>query len=186
VKTFRLAASLAAVLALAAGVGAAADALKSGPQVKDKVPGPFEPLNINGEQAGKENCLYCEFGPNPVVMIFAHEPSPALTTLIKKLDEATARNGDAELRSCVIFCSKEKGMARKLHTLVKEAGVKKTVLALEAEPDGPEAYKLSREADVTVLLYSQLYVKANFAFRKGELTDKDADKILAALPAILK
>lgn len=34
----------------------AADALKSGPQAGDDIPGPFHGLNINGKQAGKTNC----------------------------------------------------------------------------------------------------------------------------------
>ena len=46
-------------------------ALKSGPQVGQEVPGPFHPVNINGEQAGKKSCLYCANGPNPVAAVFA-------------------------------------------------------------------------------------------------------------------
>jgi hypothetical protein len=47
-------ASLAIVLAFGSTV--AADALKSGPQVGDDVPGPFNVMNCNGSQAGKSNC----------------------------------------------------------------------------------------------------------------------------------
>jgi hypothetical protein len=44
-----------AVLLLAGGV-IAADALKSGPQVGEKIPGAFNVLNCNGAAAGKKNC----------------------------------------------------------------------------------------------------------------------------------
>lgn len=36
----------------------AGGALKSGPQVGAEVPGPFHPLNVTGEHAGKKACLY--------------------------------------------------------------------------------------------------------------------------------
>ena len=49
--------ALSAVAAVALMSSAlAADALKSGPQVGDKIPGPFDVLNCSGAQAGKKNC----------------------------------------------------------------------------------------------------------------------------------
>src|SRR5262245_31496144 len=68
--------------------GAVAAELASGPQPGDKV-GPFHPLNVTGESAGQKQCLVCKNGANPVVMIFAKEVTPGLTTLIKKVDAAT-------------------------------------------------------------------------------------------------
>lgn len=47
-------ASFAAALLI--GSVLAEDAPKSGPQVGDKIPGPFNVLNVNGAQAGKSNC----------------------------------------------------------------------------------------------------------------------------------
>src|SRR5262245_24992285 len=90
-KTFRIAAAgLAVALVLGAVVRAdKGEKLVSGPQVDQKVPGPFHPLNVTGEKAGEKFCLYCCNGENPVAMIFAREPSPALATLIKKIDAAT-------------------------------------------------------------------------------------------------
>jgi hypothetical protein len=45
----------AVTLALALGSAIAAD-VKSGPQVGDSIPGPFNVLNVTGPQAGKSNC----------------------------------------------------------------------------------------------------------------------------------
>jgi hypothetical protein len=36
---------------------AAGDDFKSGPQVGERLPGPFHPYNINGKMAGRANCL---------------------------------------------------------------------------------------------------------------------------------
>jgi hypothetical protein len=58
-------------------------------------------------------------------------------------------------------------------------------------PAGPGSYKVSKDADVTVVLYNQHKVKATYAFKKGELKDKDIDvngKALdfAASPAVAR
>ena len=45
----------AAVLAIAGAT--AGDAPKSGPQVGEKLAGPFHPLNVTGKKAGEKHCL---------------------------------------------------------------------------------------------------------------------------------
>jgi hypothetical protein len=178
--------TLSAVVALAllAGVAVAAEALKSGPQVNEKLAGPFHPLNINGPAAGEKNCLYCENGSHPVAMVFAREVTPAVTDLIKKIDAATVKNSDVKMGSFVVFCSNDKGLEKQLKALADEAKLKKCILAID-NPAGPEDYKVAKEADVTVVLYTDTTVKANFAFKKGELKEKDVEKILSELPKIL-
>jgi hypothetical protein len=169
-----------------AGTVIAADALKSGPQTGQKVPGVFEPLNINnGENSGKKNCLYCQFGQAPVVMVFARDVNPTVTKLIKKLDACTAENKASDMGSCVIFCSDAKGLEKKLQTLVKEEKVKQCILAID-NPAGPEDYNIAKDADVTVLVYKERKVSANFAFKKGEMKDKDIDAVVAEAAKIAK
>ena len=53
------------------------------------------------------------------------------------------------------------------------------------DPVGPPSYRLSRDADVTVLLFVNRKVVANFAFRAGELTELNITEVLKALPRIL-
>ena len=43
-------------VALLVGGAVAAETLKSGPQPGNPVPGPFNPLNVTGSQAGKKAC----------------------------------------------------------------------------------------------------------------------------------
>ena len=52
----RLATGACLAIALSFSCTMAADAPKSGPQVGDNVPGPFNVLNVSGPQAGKTNC----------------------------------------------------------------------------------------------------------------------------------
>jgi hypothetical protein len=183
-KTLSLVALILAV-ALFAGVAVAEKAaITSGPQVGEDLAGPFHPLNVNGSAAGKKNCLYCSNGSNPVAMVFAREASPELTKLIKKLDSCVGKHADAKMGSFVVFCSNEEGLETKLKDIVKENEIKKVVLSID-NPAGPEGYKVSKDADVTVVLYKNRNVKANYAFKKGELKDKDIDKIVKDLSKIL-
>src|SRR5947209_17773639 len=89
-------------LGLVVGAGAAAENMKSGPQVGDKVPGPFHPMNVTGADAGQKVCLYCKNGTNPVAMVFARDCSDALASLIKKIDAATEANKEQKMGSFVV------------------------------------------------------------------------------------
>ena len=47
-------------------------------------------------------------------MIFAREVSDSLTSLVKKLDAATAKNSDAKMGSFVVFCNDDEDLKDKL------------------------------------------------------------------------
>jgi hypothetical protein len=179
-----LAATCALALAVLAGSLFAADALKSGPQVGQAVPGPFEPLNINGDNAGKKFCQYCINGQNPVAMVFAREVSEPVTKLVKQLDAATVKHSDAKMGSFFVFLGDDEVLENKLKNLAQKEDLKKTVLTLDNKT-GPEAYNIAKDADVTVVLYTARKVKANYTFKKGQMTDKDVEKVIADLPKIL-
>ena len=158
--------------------------IKSGPQVNEELAGPFHPLNVTGAFKGEKHCLYCENGSHPVAMIFAREVTPALSTLIKKLDETTVKNKDAAMGSFVVFCSNEEGLEGKLKDLAEKEKLSKIVLSID-NPAGPKDYNVAKDADVTVVLYTKHVAKANYAFAKGGLDDKAIDKIVADVSKIV-
>jgi len=176
------------VVALAAAVVTADEktALKSGPQVGADLNdcGPFHPLNVNGEKAGKEACLFCAYGERPVVMIFAREPNAQLGKLIKKLDAACEKHKKEELASFVVFCTKDDKAETKAKKCAKDCDLKHVVLAID-KPAGPDKYDVSEKADVTVVMYVDRKVKANHTFEKGELKDKDVETVVKDLSKIL-
>jgi hypothetical protein len=179
-----LAAALA-FLALLATPVLAENTVVSGPQVDQKVPGPFHPLNINGSRAGEKNCLYCSNGNNPVAMIFARKCTPELNTLIKKIDAETVKNKDAKMGSFVVFLSDDGDLAKKLEQVAKKDNLKECVLSIDDNPAGPKGYNVAKDADVTVVLYVERQVKANYAFKDGELKEKDVEKIVSDVSKIL-
>ena len=176
---------LAAAFVLALGGVAFGADLKSGPQNGAEVPGPFHPLNVTGEKAGEKFCLYCKNGDKPVAVVFARNTDdPAVQKLIKALDDATAKNEAAKMGSFVVVLSSEDKLEAKLKDMADKAKLKKIVLSIES-PEGPKDYKIAKDAEVTVLLYTERVVKANYAFEKGKLTDKDVEKIVGDVSKIL-
>jgi hypothetical protein len=116
-------------------------------------------------------------------MIFAREISDSLTSLVKKIDAANAKN--ASMGSFVCFLSDEEKLEGQLKDLAKKEKINTTVLSILDNRAGPGGYNISKDADVTVILYNQRTVRANHAFKKGEMKEKDVEKIIADLPKIL-
>jgi hypothetical protein len=156
--------------ALAFPEGLRAEPVQSGPQAGEKVPGPFAPLNITGPNAGEKCCQYCKCGPLPVAAVFAREATPAVIQLMKTIDKAAAMNREKNLGSYVVFCSDAEGIGRQLQNIAQKEQLQNVVLTLY-KAGGPEKYRLSTAADITVLLYHHYTVKANHAFKNGDLTE---------------
>jgi hypothetical protein len=114
-------------------------------------------------------------------MIFAREVSDPLTSLVKKIDAATAANSKARMGSFVVFLSDAEGLKGDLKKLAKKENLKHTILSID-NPAGPDGYGVAKDADITVVLYNKRTVKSNFAFKKGELNAKAIDKIMADIP----
>ncbi len=161
--------------------------LKSGPQVGESIPGPFHFPNVNGAYTGNPHCLVCEYGLRPVVAVFARsvpETGKPLDNLLKKLDETVAKNQASEFRGFAVFLSQDftaddtrKTLVQSLENVAKDL---KSIIVCMGGPEGPEKYNINKDAEVTVLLYRNHKVVANFAFDKDKLTDKDGAVIVAA------
>jgi len=173
---------------LVVGVAAAliaAEPLKSSIQPGEKIATIFEPLNITGEHAGELHCLVCENGRAPVAMLFARDLDEPLLKLLVKIDAATAKHQKESMGSFVVFLNDQPELPKKLEAAAKQHKFKHIVLST-FEPAGPEGFEVANEAAVTVVLYSEHTVRANHAFRKGELTDKEIERVLRNVPTILE
>jgi hypothetical protein len=117
-------------------------------------------------------------------VIFARKINDNLTSLVKKIDDATVANRKARMGSFAVFMSDDEGLEKQLTSLADKQGLKKIVLTID-NPAGPKAYHVSKDADVTVLLYDRQTIKSNFAFRSGQLNPQAIDRILASLKKML-
>ena len=107
-----------------------------------------------------------------------------MTSLVKKIDAATAQNSSSRMASFAVFLSDQEGLDKKLKEWADNEKIKKTALTID-NPAGPPSYNIAKDADVTVLLYVHKRVKANYAFKKDQLKSNDIEKIVADLPKIL-
>jgi hypothetical protein len=113
-------------------------------------------------------------------MIFAREVSDSLTSLVKKIDAATAKNTGIKMGSFVVFCNDDENLKDKLKELAEKEGLKKCILTID-NPDGPKEYEIAKDADVTVVYYNEREVIVNRAFKKGELNAKAVDAVVSEI-----
>ena len=118
-------------------------------------------------------------GNSPVAAVFAREITPGLTSLVKKLEQA-AEAGSPKTKAFVVLMTDDDKAESKLKDLAKAEKVDKVLLMVD-NPTGPKSLKIAKDAEVTVVLYTGKKVTKTLAFGKGELTDKKADEVAAAV-----
>jgi len=174
--------------------------LASGPKVGSILPKSFDALTIKGKvPAGRPHCLVCEFGLNPVVLVFARESAPAapIDSLLTKLDELLAREQDAGMNGGIIFLSPDaqssafKPKVDDPGKLVEEAKKRDDLIArltarseklksvaVSCYPEeGPPEWKINPKA-VTLLFYHKDKVVANEAFADGKFSEDVAERFI--------
>jgi hypothetical protein len=157
---------------------------KSGPQVGEKVPGPFRPLHLTVPDAGQRVCLYCKYGANPVALVVARDLNAPVLNLLKQIDAATAAHAAADMGSFAVFLTKSDDLSKAVKAAAAQERIAKTVLTMD-EPSGPAAYHFAPDAEVTVILYSHHVVKGNYSFRAGELNDPAIGALIADIAKII-
>lgn len=162
------------------------EACVSGPEPGQR-PKPYSSIIATGPHRGQSQCYICETGDLPAIIVFARTPSDPLGKLTQKLDRAVSDHKKDNLRGWVTFLSDDQPtMDPVAAEWGKKHAVRELPLGVFQDAVGPPAYRLSSEADVTVLLYVQQKVVANFAFRAGELNDGRIEEVLKAIPQLLK
>jgi hypothetical protein len=117
-----------------------------------------------------------------VVCVFARKTSEPLASLVKQIDGKIGENG--KLKSFVVILSRKESTADDLRKLAKEAGIKHVPLTMHGDPGEVPNYEISREADVTVVMWSGHEVKVARGY-KGELTEENIKSIVADIPKVL-
>ncbi len=146
-------------------------------------PGPYSFLVATGPQRGQQTCYICEQDDNATAVIFARTLSPQLAKLAVKLDAEVPKRKDAGFKVWVTQLAAKADLDA-LAKWSKTSAIKNAPVGAFEDVDGPPAYKLAAEADVTVLLFVKKKVVANFAFRADELTDEAAAAVVKELPKL--
>src|SRR5205823_1693488 len=131
-------------------------------------PGPYSSLVSVGEQRGQSHCFICETEDRPAVIVFARGLSGPLAKLVRGLDQAVADHKAAGLRAWVTFLHDDQpAFDPQVVNWARKEALRNVPLSVFEDPGGPPAYRLSQEAEVTVLLFVKGRVVRNFAFRAG-------------------
>ena len=173
--------SLIPLLLLPAFAGAA-DPCVSGIPVGQR-PGPYSFLVATGPQRGQQTCYICEQDDKPTAVIFAHTLSPQLAKLAVKLDAEVPKRKESGFKVWVTQLAAKADLDA-LAKWSKTTAIKNVPVGAFEDVDGPPAYKLAADADVTVLLFVKRKVVANFAFRADELTDEAVAAVVKELPKL--
>jgi hypothetical protein len=148
-------------------------------------PGPYSFLVATGPQRGQSFCYICDTAERPAAVVFTRRLSEPLGKLLLKFDESAAQPKDA-LRSWLTVLGEKTIGLDDLAKWSKEWGLKSVPVGVFDDPDGPPSYQLSADAEVTVLLFVNKKVVANFAFRAGEMNDAAIAKVVEALPKLME
>ncbi len=175
--------ALASALAFALA-GTAADPVASGVPV-GKRPGPYSFLVATGPQRGQPTCYICEQADKPTAVVFARTLSDPLGKLLGTLDAEAAARKDKGFKVWMTQLAAPADLDA-LGKWAQKQGLKDCPVGAFEDADGPPAYTLHRDADVTVLLFVKQKVVANFSFRAGELDDKRIEAVRLAVPALFE
>ena len=164
----------------------AAEPLVSGVPV-GKRPGPYSFLVATGPQRGQQTCYVCEQheANRPAAVVFVRGTSDPVGKLMVKLDGLALANKDSGGKVWMTLLA-EKADLDLLAKWAQKQGLKGAPVGAFEDADGPPSYKLHKDADVTVILFTKQKVVANFAFRTDELDDKAIDGVLKAAAPVFE
>jgi hypothetical protein len=176
---------MVAVAAMAFAGVARAEELKSGLQPGEGI-GAFDVEKCGGAaddgvKVGQKLCYRCKLGARPMVMVFSRKADDKLAKLVAALDKTVTDKADTKLAAFVSLIGDDaaelKAAAQKFEKTHKAGKI--ALVVPEDQPNGPEGYKISKDADVTVIIAKEGKVAANHAIAAGGLNEKAIKAIIA-------
>ncbi|MGE0379106.1 MAG: hypothetical protein AB7Q45_27200, partial [Planctomycetaceae bacterium] len=140
------------------------DPVFSGPQAGEALP-PLPVTSVLGESAGEELDLIQKAGGKPVVLVFVNgrtRPGFGLTNLLMRY---TASREKQDLHSGVILLTDDATATQQwVKNVEKYFSPETTTYGISKEgKEGPGAYGLNRNVELTILVGAEGKVTANFA-----------------------
>lgn len=124
-----------------------------------------------------------------MVNIFTRSLTDELASLVKQIDaKAGSYKGksDSPMRAFVVLLSDDPDTDEtKVKEFAKKHNIKNVPLTIFDGVAGPPKYKISKDAEVTVMLWIKKTVKANHAFGKGKLDENGVNAVVKSTSTIL-
>jgi hypothetical protein len=173
--------SVACCATVAAWAEDKADCLKEGDSVAA-----FYVTDVTGPSAGEKLCYRCKYGARPVVSIFAKQMNDKVASLTKKIDEQVGQHQDAKMAAFVVVLSEDpEGQNDALKAVAAKQEIKNTPITTFDGLAGPDKYKISKDADITVMMWVDSKVKVNESMKASELTDAKIATLVKSTSKIL-
>jgi hypothetical protein len=145
-----------------------------------KIAGPDD-----GVAVGADLCYRCKYGSRPMVLVFARNPDESLVELLHQLDEQVSKNESSEFKGLLVMLGEDesalKDVSKKFAEKAKLSNVPVTVAS--DYKSGPEAYKLSPEDELTVIVAKEGAVVARHSGSAGKL---DIEKVMGDVKTMLQ
>lgn len=132
-----------------------------------------------------------------MVNIFTRNITDSLTSLVKNIDKQVGEdkikeNKDDRLAAFVVYLTDDPDAAEKeLKAFAEKHNIKNIPLTVFDGIAGPSEYKISKDADVTVMMWkknkkNKVEVKVNYAFAEGKLNKKSVKEVASSTSKILE
>lgn len=120
--------------------------------------------------------------------IFTRSLSDDLASLVKQIDDTVGKNEDQKMAAFVVYLTDDKAAAEtQLKAFAEKHEITNTPLTIYADKKSKlvNNYKIADDAQVTVMMWRGLKVKANHAFATGKIDKKSVAKVVADTSTIL-
>lgn len=160
-------------------------AIAGGLEVGEGV-GAFYVKDVTGPAAGTKLCYRCRYGAKPVVSIFAREMNDNVASLVKSVDGVVADNKSKDMAAFVVLLTDQpEAQEGDLKAVAKSKGISSTPLTTFDGVSGPPAYKISKDAEVTVMMWVGGKVTVSEEVKASELTAAKINSIVGKTSTIL-
>ncbi|MBW3597718.1 MAG: hypothetical protein KY475_10630 [Planctomycetes bacterium] len=162
---------------------AAEEPVFSGPQVGEALP-EFAFHGVYGEEAGRPIDIVARAGEKPVALIFVHERTRPGIGLTRAVMTYAARKTSDDLHAAVVFLTDDPTATEqwmRIPSVRDNALPQQVALGIFKDGgEGPGAYGLNRNVELTMLIAKEGKVTANFALVQPSV-QADGPKILQAI-----
>lgn len=149
-------------------------AVAGGLEVGESV-GAFYVKDVTGPSAGEKLCYRCRYGSKPVVSIFAREMNDDVASLVQKVDGVVGKNQSKKMAAFVVLLTDQpEAKEGDLKKVAESKKISHTPLTTFDGLTGPSSYKISPDAEVTVMMWVDGKLQVNEELRTSDLS---ADKI---------
>ena len=179
-----------ALLGLAASTALAAPPLRSGPQPGES-PLPFTSNMVTGPHRGRQYCYVCELKEEPAVLVFARSMDPPTARLLQQLREQVRAHRDRKLFGWFVFLGaedtpSETALEHEAYAFAQRNGATSVPVSILGDPQGPPGYRVSPDAEVTVVLFQGKKVLANRSYRRKDWNVRAAENALKDLSRLIR